>query len=694
MLIYLADLCYFHEWDNIQPVPLNVGYIAAYLKNKHPEASIEIFKDPIELKHRISDKPPEILALSHYEWNSNLDIAILKYMKQKNPDTVTVMGGPSFETDLDWAKNFFQERPYLDAYIYGEGEWSFTRFVELLEAYDKKLTNIPFEELPSSIFYLNKKSNKLINNPKNFVERLDLTNHPSPYLTGIMDPFLENPNLSPIMETNRGCPYACTFCNWGNAIQAKINQFSIDTINKEVLYVCKNSKNMLGFFYIADANFGILKRDLEIARVIRECMDKYNFPKQVFQCYAKNTNDAVIDIAATLRTVSSMSMSKQSINKEVLVNVKRGNIPAEQYDTLREKAQEKGIETFTELIYGLPGENYESFIAGIKESARNNVRVSIYPNYMLHGSEENTKLYREKFGIKTAYRVTTRSISSYDELPSMEFEEIIIETNAMSREDFFRIRFFQFLFSIFTSEIFLELSHGLYINGSDYVTLIEMIAEDKENWTPKIKKFFNDFKQAAKDELTDDPKLEFLLEDIKEARINCKSLNPFFMCKLVTNTELISDFKLYLLEFLNRFLGSQITPINLNDLKQTVRFAFDKMVNYEKIGSEKILLYNYDISSWLDNTEKLPLEKFYIPEPIEYIFKLDDNILSYLEEIKSYSDDFAEAVYRLRTNVLGPTGDKIFCYRRIPLLNQGIEYNKISRREAIRRHAEVSQKAT
>ena len=694
MLIYLADLCYFHEWDNIQPVPLNVGYIAAYLKNKHPEASIEIFKDPIELKHRISDKPPEILALSHYEWNSNLDIAILKYMKQKNSDTVTVMGGPSFETDLDWAKNFFQERPYLDAYIYGEGEWSFTRFVELLEAYDKKLTNIPFEELPSSIFYLNKKSNKLINNPKNFVERLDLTNHPSPYLTGIMDPFLASPNLSPIMETNRGCPYACTFCNWGNAIQAKINQFSIDTINKEVLYVCKNSKNMLGFFYIADANFGILKRDLEIARVIRECMDKYNFPKQVFQCYAKNTNDAVIDIAATLRTVSSMSMSKQSINKEVLVNVKRGNIPAEQYDTLREKAQEKGIETFTELIYGLPGENYESFIAGIKESARNNVRVSIYPNYMLHGSEENTKLYREKFGIKTAYRVTTRSISSYDELPSMEFEEIIVETNAMSREDFFRIRFFQFLFSIFTSEIFLELSHGLYINGSDYVTLIEMIAEDKENWTPKIKKFFNDFKQAAKDELTDDPKLEFLLEDIKEARINCKSLNPFFMCKLVTDTELISDFKLYLLEFLNRFLGSQITPINLNDLKQTVRFAFDKMVNYEKIGSEKILLYNYDISSWLDNTEKLPLEKFYIPEPIEYIFKLDDNILSYLEEVKSYSDDFAEAVYRLRTNVLGPTGDKIFCYRRIPLLNQGIEYNKISRREAIRRHAEVSQKAT
>ena len=54
-------------------------------------------------------------------------------MKEKNPSTITVMGGPNFNgVDLDWIHNFFQERPNLDAYIYGEGEWSFTRFVELL----------------------------------------------------------------------------------------------------------------------------------------------------------------------------------------------------------------------------------------------------------------------------------------------------------------------------------------------------------------------------------------------------------------------------------------------------------------------------------------------------------------------------------------------------------------------------------
>jgi hypothetical protein len=33
--IYLGDLCHLHDWDNNQPYPLNVGYIAAYLKKKY-----------------------------------------------------------------------------------------------------------------------------------------------------------------------------------------------------------------------------------------------------------------------------------------------------------------------------------------------------------------------------------------------------------------------------------------------------------------------------------------------------------------------------------------------------------------------------------------------------------------------------------------------------------------------------------
>ena len=253
------------------------------------------------------------------------------------------------------------------------------------------------------------------------------------------------------------------------------------------------------------------------------------------------------------------SMSKQTTNQEVLVNIKRKNIPIEQYDVLRDKCQEKGIETFCELIYGLPGETYRSFMDGVKKSAKDNVMISIYPSEMLHGSEGSEKQFREKYGIKSAYRVIPRYISSNNELPTLEYEQIVVETDALPLEDFYRIRFFQFIFYIFKSELFLELSHALTTYGFDYVMLTELISEDKENWTPRIRKLFSDFEEASRSEFVPKKKLEFTLEDVKEARIRCKQLNPLYMSKIVTDTELISDFKSYLLESLNRFFGSQIT---------------------------------------------------------------------------------------------------------------------------------------
>lgn len=41
---------------------------------------------------------------------------------------------------------------------------------------------------------------------------------PSPYLTGIFDPLMKaNPDQQWIglLETNRGCPFKCSFCYWG-----------------------------------------------------------------------------------------------------------------------------------------------------------------------------------------------------------------------------------------------------------------------------------------------------------------------------------------------------------------------------------------------------------------------------------------------------------------------------------------------
>ena len=65
---------------------------------------------------------------------------------------------------------------------------------------------------------------------------------PSPYLMGSMDKFFDNEELAPMIETVRGCPYACTFCCWGDPSVNKLRQFSVDRVKAEIDYIAEKSQ--------------------------------------------------------------------------------------------------------------------------------------------------------------------------------------------------------------------------------------------------------------------------------------------------------------------------------------------------------------------------------------------------------------------------------------------------------------------
>ena len=152
MRVYLADLCYLNDWDTNHPVPLNVGYVGAYLKARRPGDEVALFKDPRQLLSALATRPPDVLALSHYDWNANLNLPVLARAKAIKPDVVTVMGGPNFHAaDEQWTTEFFANRPDLDAYITGEGEQSFQQVVELVDRHGA-VADIPWDARPASVF--------------------------------------------------------------------------------------------------------------------------------------------------------------------------------------------------------------------------------------------------------------------------------------------------------------------------------------------------------------------------------------------------------------------------------------------------------------------------------------------------------------------------------------------------------------
>ena len=47
--------------------------------------------------------------------------------------------------------------------------------------------------------------------------------------------------LTPFIETNRGCPFKCSFCHTGADYFHKLNKFSQDRVKAEIEYVGKKA---------------------------------------------------------------------------------------------------------------------------------------------------------------------------------------------------------------------------------------------------------------------------------------------------------------------------------------------------------------------------------------------------------------------------------------------------------------------
>ena len=90
----------------------------------------------------------------------------------------------------------------------------------------------------------------------------DLDIIPSPFLTGLFDAYADVPGTAVTIETNRGCPYGCTFCDWGSATLSRIRKFDLQRVFDEIEWCAKTHMQGIG---PADSNFGIFERDVGIA---------------------------------------------------------------------------------------------------------------------------------------------------------------------------------------------------------------------------------------------------------------------------------------------------------------------------------------------------------------------------------------------------------------------------------------------
>jgi len=264
-----------------------------------------------------------------------------------------------------------------------------------------------------------------------------------------MEEFLANPAFVPLIETNRGCPYSCTFCSWGDMAKSKSSSFPVDRILKELDFLAEANISRVSYLYIGDANFGLFDRDVEIAERLRGLKDRTGFPEHVYLYFAKNSSKRVVEIASILQGMTPISLSRQTQNDDVLRNIKRKNIDIETFNSLSRHAKALGIDSFAELIYALPGESLESFLHGVSDVLDSDVDgLHFFPAMLLDGSEMATQASRQVFGLEGEYRAIDQASGDYEYFAATEFEEIVTKTAVFSRDDYFTVRRLHFIQSL------------------------------------------------------------------------------------------------------------------------------------------------------------------------------------------------------------------------------------------------------
>ena len=455
--------------------PYSVGLLQAYVQKHAKDATKYQFRLPVYKRITVDEAVgsvlgADIVGFSTYVWNIKISLKIAEMVKQQKPDTIIVFGGPQVP---DQAEEFVRQNPFIDLCCHGEGEQV---FLDILENMEKRSW-----ENVSSVSFLDSNDQLVVNPKVSRIKALDQV--PSPFLSGTFNELmLKNPDEQWLVlwETNRGCPFSCTFCDWGSATASKVFRFDIDRIKREIDWFAQQK---IEFIFCCDANFGILPRDIEIAQYAADVKKATGYPQALSVQNTKNAQERAYTVQKILSDAGlnkGVTIALQSVDEKTLQSIKRDNISSDAYQELQRRFSQSGVETYTDMILGLPGETYSSFADGVDHIISNGQHNRIQFNNcsILPNAEMGDVKYQAKYGLET---IETNIINIHGYLNDVENEiqetqDLVIATNSMPKEDWVKTRAFAWMAALLHFDKIMQMPFILLHEtcGVSYRDLIEV----------------------------------------------------------------------------------------------------------------------------------------------------------------------------------------------------------------------------
>lgn len=503
--VYLADLRYNYSGVLANDcMPLGIAYMKAVMDRDLPGHEVEsrLFVYPDRLLDAIKREPPDVLMLSNYVWNEALSLFVGKFAKQVRPDTLVVMGGPNISQEADRQIEWFSRQPEIDVYVLGEGDFLAAEMVRQYMAAGLTKRKFGREAIPSCLY---RDPDAGVHRNETWDRHKQVDEIPSPWLTGIQDEFFDG-KLAPMIETNRGCPFTCTFCAQGSRWYGKIHNFSIERMKEEIHYIARMIKAKspaMGTLRIADSNYGMFERDIEISGFIGEMQRDYGWPTFIDATTGKNKPDRIIKSLEKVSGALVLYQAVQSLDEDVLRNVKRSAIKLEAYEQLQVHMRGRGLRSTSDLILGLPGESLKTHLAALFRLLDGNIdSLHNFQAMMLKGAEMETRECRDQFQFLTRFRVLPKNFGVYEGEKVLDVEEIIVGTDTLPFDDYVTARKYHLVSSVFWNDSWFE--HPLRIAkhfGVKPSLWWSSMLPAMEQGSPAVRNFLDEFVGETKNEL-------------------------------------------------------------------------------------------------------------------------------------------------------------------------------------------------
>ncbi|HEX4781089.1 MAG TPA: cobalamin-dependent protein [Usitatibacter sp.] len=504
-LVYLGDLRYNYSGVLANDcMPLGVAYMKAVMDHEDQGREIEsrIFVYAESLLEAIKREPPDVIMLSNYVWNEALSHYCFRAAKAANPACLTVMGGPNISLEPHRQLAYLDKYPFVDVYALGEGDFLAHHIVTTFMGAGCSLKGLGAVGLPSSVFR-NPEGHAAIDETK--PRHKEVEDIPSPFLTGIQDEFFDG-KLAPMIETNRGCPFTCTFCVQGTKYYSKIHNFSVDRIKEEITYIAKrirsHSPNM-GTLRIADSNYGMYERDIGISEHIGLMQKEYGWPTFIDATTGKNKPERIIKSVEKVSGALVLYQAVQSLDEEVLRKVKRESIKLEAYKAIEIHMRGRGLRSVSDLILGLPGETLKGHLKGLHSLLDSNIhQMHNFQAMMLKGAELESLESREMFKFDTRFRVLPKNFGVYEGEKVFDVEEIIVATDTLPYEDYIACRKWHLVSSVFWNDGWFEnvvkfVKHHGVANSEWWTAMLPAL----EQGSPAAREFLASFVDETNNEL-------------------------------------------------------------------------------------------------------------------------------------------------------------------------------------------------